>query len=265
MQITDQVVLVTGGGRGIGKAIALRAAAASPRVVIVSDRDLAAAEDVAANCSSPAFAVACDVCAPHELERLTAQIRDQYGSIDVVFSNAGMTAKGGLETSPEEWENLWKVNVLSHVELARLTIPGMAEKGQGAFIVTASAAGVLTEIGSLSYSVTKHASVSVAEWLSVHYRRQGVQLHCLCPAGVVTEFLDMDDPVHQFLHVSALTAEQVADTTLQAIADNKFLILPHPEVLEFFRFKTEDYDRWLHNFSRVQQRLAKVASKQQQE
>ncbi|ODA27957.1 SDR family NAD(P)-dependent oxidoreductase [Planctopirus hydrillae] len=263
MQISNQVVLVTGGGKGIGEALAIKASQQSPRVVIVADRDQSFAESVSARCESAAEAICCDVCVSSELAKLTDHIIEKYGSIDIVFSNAGATAKGGLETSLDDWNKLWQINVLSHVELARLTIPHMAQKGSGAFVVTASAAGVLTEIGSLAYSVTKHGSIAIAEWLSVHYRRQGVQLHCLCPAGVATDFLDLDDPIHQFLHMSALTAEQVAEAAFEAIELNRFLVLPHKEVLEFFQFKTQDYDRWLHNFSRVQERLAKLASKNQ--
>lgn len=137
----------------------------------------------------------------------------------------------------------------------------MVEQGGGAFVITSSAAGLLTEIGSAAYSVTKHGAVAFAEWLSVHYRNQGLKVACLCPAGVATDFLDMDDPIHQFLHLSSVTPEYVADCVIDALRNEKFLVLPQPEVGEFFQFKTQDYDRWLHNFAHVNTRLQKRLSR----
>src|SRR5690606_17260290 len=132
-----------------------------------------------------------------------------------------------------------------------LALPSMIKRGSGYLVQISSAAGLLTEIGSAPYSVTKHAVVSFAEWLSVHYQKQGIRVSCVCPAGVMTDFLDLDDPIHQFLHMSALTAEQVAASVLEGMREERFLILPHPEVDEFFAFKTKDYDRWLKNFARL--------------
>jgi short-subunit dehydrogenase len=128
-------------------------------------------------------------------------------------------------------------------------------------VQVSSAAGLLTEIGSAPYSVTKHAVVSFAEWLSVHYQKQGIRVSCLCPAGVATDFLDLDDPIHQFLHMSAVTPEQVAECVIEGIRAEKFLMLPHPEVQEFFAYKTQDYERWLKNFARVNEKLHKRTRK----
>lgn len=151
---------------------------------------------------------------------------------------------------------------MAHVYLARAALPHLLEQETGAFVVTASAAGLLTEIGSAAYSVTKHASVAFAEWLSVHYRNQGLKVSCLCPAGVATDFLDLEDPIHQFLHVSSVTPEHVAECVVDALRKETFLVLPHGEVEEFFQFKTQDYDRWLHNFAHVNTRLQKRRSRQ---
>jgi short-subunit dehydrogenase len=146
---------------------------------------------------------------------------------------------------------------MSQVYAARAVLPHMLARGEGYLVQVSSAAGLLTEIGSAPYSVTKHAVVSFAEWLSVHYQKQGIRVSCVCPAGVATDFLDMEDPIHQFLHMSAHTPEHVADCILQGIHDEHFLILPHPEVAEFFAYKSQDYDKWLKNFARVNQKLQK--------
>jgi short-subunit dehydrogenase len=137
----------------------------------------------------------------------------------------------------------------------------MVQRGSGYLINVASAAGVLTEIGSAPYSVTKHGAVALAEWLSVHYQKKGIKVSCVCPAGVATPFLDLSDPIHQFLQMSAVTPEHVAECIIQGVKDEKFLILPHPEVAEFFAFKTQDYDRWLKNFARVHEKIEKKRQK----
>jgi NAD(P)-dependent dehydrogenase (short-subunit alcohol dehydrogenase family) len=259
MELGDRVVLVTGGANGIGRATCRRIACENPRGIVIADRDLPAAEAVAAEIG--AIAVECDVSCEADLMAAVQRTRREFGRIDVVVSNAGVTTKGGFETSDVEWDRLWRVNVLAHVFLARAVVPVMIEQGEGAFVVTASAAGLLTEIGSAAYSVTKHGAVAFAEWLSVHYRNQGLKVACLCPAGVATDFLDLADPIHQFLHVSSITAEQVADCVIDALRRETFLVLPHAEVGEFFQFKSQNYDRWLHNFAHVNTRLKRQAAR----
>jgi NAD(P)-dependent dehydrogenase (short-subunit alcohol dehydrogenase family) len=253
MELGDRVVLVTGGANGIGRAICCRIAQEHPRGIVIADRDLDAARDVAAEIGG--IAIACDVSCEEEVKAVVERTHQEYGRIDAVISNAGVTIKGGFETPDADWDRLWRVNVLAHVYLSRAAVPKMVEQGGGAFVVTASAAGLLTEIGSADYSVTKHGAVAFAEWLSVHYRNQGLKVACLCPAGVATNFLDLDDPIHQFLHLSSVTPEHVADCVIEALRQETFLVLPHPEVGEFFEFKTKDYDRWLHNFAHVNTRL----------
>lgn len=253
MELGDRVVLVTGGANGIGRAICCRIAQEHPKGIVIADRDLDAARDVAAAVGG--IAIACDVSCEEDVKAVVERTHQEYGRIDAVISNAGVTSKGGFETPDADWDRLWRVNVLAHVYLSRAAVPKMVEQGGGAFVVTASAAGLLTEIGSAAYSVTKHGAVAFAEWLSVHYRNQGLKVACLCPAGVATNFLDLDDPIHQFLHLSSVTPEHVADCVIEALRQETFLVLPHPEVGEFFEFKTKDYDRWLHNFAHVNTRL----------
>ena len=261
MEIGGRVCVVTGGGNGIGRALCERFAAGGAERVVVADRDLEAASTVADRIRGTA--VELDVTTPGGVEGLVERIVADHGRIDLFASNAGTTAAGGVELDDAEWSRQWDVNVLSQVRAARACLPRFLEQGHGYFLQTVSAAGVMTEIGSAPYSVTKHAAVALAEWLSVNYRRKGVGVSVLCPAGVKTDFLDLDDPVHQFLHVSAVSPEDVAESAVAAVREGKFLVLPevHEPVRTFFAFKGEDYDRWLHNFSRIAQRMERAAAK----
>lgn len=263
MELDDRVVLVTGGAHGIGQAICRSMAQRRPRGIVIADKDLEGAKTLSREIGG--LAVECDVSNESDVQAIVDTAFREFGRIDIVISNAGMTVKGGFETPDSDWDRLWRVNVLSHVYLARAAVPLMVNQQQGAFVITASAAGLLTEIGSAAYSVTKHGTVAFAEWLSVHYRNQGLKVSCLCPAGVATGFLDLEDPIHQFLHTRSVTAEHVAECVLEAIQTETFLVLPHPDIREFFQFKTQDYDRWLHNFahihSRIQKQMERVAAK----
>ena len=255
MELIDRVVLITGGAHGIGEALCRRIAQEKPRGIVIADRDELAATALATEIG--AVAVACDVSREEDIRATVVKTLAQFGRIDVVISNAGVTSKGGFETPDDDWDRLWRINLMAHVYLSRATVPAMIEQGGGAFVITASAAGLLTEIGSAAYSVTKHGAVAFAEWLSVHYRNRGLKVSCLCPAGVATECLDLEDPIHQFLHLRSVTPELVAECLMTALQNETFLVLPQPEVKEFFQFKTQDYDRWLHNFAHVNTRLQK--------
>ena len=253
MRIQDKVVVVTGGGNGIGRALCERFADDGARAVVVADVNSADAAHVARRIGGTA--VVCDVGYETQVRRLVRQVFEQHGQIDLFCSNAGITVKGGLEVSGDNWQRLWDVNVMSRLFAARAVIPRMLERGHGYILHTASAAGVLTEIGSAPYSVTKHADVALAEWLSVQYGREGIGVSCLCPLGVETDMLDLDDPVHQFLQLNSITPEQVAGAVVEGLDAERFLILPHPEVAEFGQLKTDDYDRWLRGMQRLRQKL----------
>ena len=260
MQLENQVAVVTGGANGIGRALCRRFAAERARGVVVADIDFAAASEVAAEIGG--WAVRCDVQQESEIQSLVTQSIERFGQIDLFVSNAGITVSGGVEVPDADWQRLWDVNVMAHVYASRAVLPGMLERGQGYLLHTSSAAGVLTEIGSAPYSVTKHAVVAFAEWLSVQYQRRGIKVSCLCPAGVSTDFLDLNDPVHKFLHMSSVTPEAVADCVIEGLAAEKFLLLPHKEVDEFFQFKAQNYDAWLKNFSRVNEKMEKARAKE---
>ncbi|MEZ6126115.1 MAG: SDR family oxidoreductase [Planctomycetaceae bacterium] len=255
MEVAGKVIVVTGGAHGIGAAMCRRFAAESAERVVVADVDLPAATQVADEIRG--LAVECNVANEHSVQALVETVLQQCGRIDVMCSNAGITVKGGLDTSNDDWQRMWDVNVMSRLYAARAVVPHMLERGSGYLVQTASAAGVLTEIGSVSYSVTKHADVAMAEWLSVCYGRQGIRVSCVCPLGVRTDFLDNDDPIHRYLHLHAITPEEVAAAVVSGMADEQFLILPHPEVAEFFAMKTDSYDRWLKGMQRLRQKLTR--------
>ena len=259
MELASKVVVVTGGGNGIGAAMCRRFAREGAEKVIVSDIDGDAAYRVAEEING--IAIACDVADETSVQRLVDETIQACGRIDVFCSNAGITVKGGIESSNDDWQKMWDVNVMSRLYAARAVIPSMLERGNGYLVHTASAAGVLTEIGSASYSATKHADVALAEWLSVCYGRQGIGVSCVCPLGVATDFLDNDDPIHRYLHLHAITPDDVAESIVDGITEERFLILPHPEVAEFFSMKTDDHDRWIKGMQRLRQKLTREIEK----
>ncbi len=261
MNWNDKVVVVTGAAGGIGQALCRAIQGAGVRGLVVSDLDLEKTQAVASEVGG--MAVAADVAREEEVQHLVAEATTAFGPVDIFISNAGITVKGGVEAPDQDWQRLWDVNVMSHVYASRALLPTMLARGTGYLVNVASAAGVLTEIGSASYSVTKHGAVALAEWLSVMYQKKGIKVSCVCPAGVLTPFLDLEDPVHQFLQMSACTPEHVAECVLDGVRSETFLIHTHPEVAEFFAFKTQDYDRWLRNFARVNEKLEKRQAKAQ--
>jgi len=228
----------------------------------VADVDEAAASAVAEEIGG--ISIRCDVSRESDMEQLVSTTQSVHGPIDLFCSNAGITTKGGPELADSEWQRLWEVNVMSHVYAARAVLPSMLERGEGYLLQTSSAAGLLTEIGSAPYSVTKHAVIALAEWLSIHYQKRGIKVSCLCPAGVATDFLDLEDPIHQFLHVSSVSADDVADAVVRGLAEERFLIIPdeHAQVMEFFAYKGENYDRWLKNFSRIHEKIERAVETQ---
>jgi NAD(P)-dependent dehydrogenase (short-subunit alcohol dehydrogenase family) len=250
MQLRDKVTIVTGAGRGIGAAMARRFAQEGARAVFVVDKDAEPAEIVAAQCGG--IAVVADVAWESDIQALVAEAYDKFGQIDLFCSNAGVMLEGGLEVSDSQWHHVWKINFLSHVYAARAVVPRMLEQGSGYLLQTASAAGLLTQVGAAPYSVTKHAVVALAEWLSITYHRQGLRVSCLCPQGVHTRMLD--DTVSALadsLRPTALTPEQVADSVVQGIAEERFLILPHAEVATYFQNRAGENERWLRGMRRL--------------
>ncbi len=261
MDIRDKIIIVTGGAHGIGRAMCERFANDGARHVIVADLDESAAQSVANEINGTALR--CEVSRESDIQALVTHTLNAQGQIDLFCSNAGITTKGGADVPDADWQRLWDVNVMSQVYAARAVLPSMLERGEGYLLQTSSAAGLLTEIGSAPYSVTKSAVISFAEWLSIQYQKQGLRVSCLCPAGVATDFLDLGDPIHQFLHVSSVSPADVADAVVRGIADERFLILPDEQhmVADFFAYKGEDYDRWLKNFARINEKIERINAK----
>jgi NAD(P)-dependent dehydrogenase (short-subunit alcohol dehydrogenase family) len=259
MKLQDKVVVVTGGANGIGRALCKRFAAEGARGVVVSDIDFKTAEQVADEFDG--IAIRADVGDEAEVANLVSEVTKAFGQIDLFCSNAGIGGVPGFEqVSNKAWRHIWEVNVMAHIYAARAVLPQMLERGDGYLLNTASAAGLLTQIGSAPYSVTKHAAVAFAEWLSITYGDRGIKVSCLCPQGVKTNMLmsSAEAGAAGFLLEGAIEPEDAADAVVRGLAEEKFLILPHPEVAEYFQRKATDYDRWLRGMRRLQAKVNAV-------
>ena len=256
MRLAGRTVVVTGAAGGIGRALALRCAAEGARVALtdVQAEGLAA---VGEELGAGGLALPADVTDADALDGVIGRVESELGPVDVFFANAGVAIGEDPVSTPDEvWDLAFAVNVRSHVFAARRLLPGWLERGSGYFVATASAAGLLTQIGSAPYAVTKHAAVAFAEWLSVTYGERGVRVSCLCPMGVRTAMLTGDGLAERVVRGAGAVVEpeDVADAVVAAIDREQFLILPHPEVLTFFQRKGLDYERWLSGMRRLQAR-----------
>jgi NAD(P)-dependent dehydrogenase (short-subunit alcohol dehydrogenase family) len=254
MLLTDKVVVVTGGGNGIGRALCRRFAVECAKAVVVVDLDAAAAERVADEIAGTA--ITADVSREEDVQSVVAQSIERHGAIDLFCSNAGIAVDGDEHTPTGEWQRCWDLNVMAHVFAARAVLPRMLARGAGYLLQTVSAAGLLTHPTSATYAVTKHASLAFAEWLSMTYGNRGITVSALCPQGVRTDMLQRASAGGRtFLVDSALAPEQVAGDVVKGIAEERFLILPHPEVADYFQRKASDYDRWLRGMRRLRSTL----------
>ncbi|WP_406351013.1 SDR family oxidoreductase [Streptomyces sp. NBC_00658] len=245
--VQDAGVIVTGAGGGIGAALARRFAAAGARVV-VNDLDAVKAKTVADEIGG--------IAVPGDASAIVAEARDALGgTVDVYCANAGL-ASGGTEAADEKvWALAWDVNVMAHVRAAHELLPAWLERGSGRFVSTVSAAGLLTMIGAAPYAVTKHGAYAFAEWLSLTYRHRGLKVHAICPQGVRTDMLAATGSAGDLvLQPTAIEPEDVADALFSGIAEDRFLILPHPEVAGYYEARATDPDRWLTNMNHIQQK-----------
>ncbi|MFJ9681348.1 SDR family oxidoreductase [Streptomyces sp. NPDC101194] len=240
-------VVVTGAGGGIGAALARRFAAEGARVV-VNDLDEARIGPLAEEIGATAVA--------GDASRIVGAARDVLdGTVDVYCANAGLASPGDAFADEEVWAAAWDVNVMAHVRAARALLPDWLRRGSGRFVSTASAAGLLTMIGAAPYSVTKHGAVAFAEWLSLTYRHRGIKVHAICPQGVRTDMLTAAGSAGELVLVpGAIEPEAVADALFDAMAEDRFLVLPHPEVAGYYRARTKDTDHWLGNMNHLQQK-----------
>ncbi len=251
-------VVVTGAGSGIGAALARRFAAEGARVV-VNDLNAEAAQRSAAACAASAgsagrrvISMPGDAASADGVAELIGRAREWLGEIDIYCANAGVANIGGAEVDEAGWNLSWEVNVMAHVRAARLLLDPWLERGEGHLISTVSAAGLLSMIGSAPYSVTKHAALAFAEWLSLTYRHQGITVQAICPQGVRTAMLDdLNQVGEQLLGPSAIQPEAVAEAVMAGIADGRFLILPHPEVAGMYERRAANPDRWLGGMNKL--------------
>lgn len=245
-------VVVTGGGGGIGAALARRFAAGGARVVVNdldADKAAAVADEIGAS------AVPGDASQTVEAARAALG-----GGVDIYCANAGVGTGGDPMTGDEAWDRAWDVNVMAHVRACRVLLPDWLERGEGRFVATASAAGLLTMLGAAPYSVTKHGALAFAEWLSLTYRHRGLMVHAICPQGVRTDMLAASgDAGRLMLGPDAIAPEEVADALFLAMAEDRFLVLPHPDVARFARARAADPDRWLDTMNHYQQKLEGAA------
>lgn len=273
MELNDRVIIITGGGSGIGEALAHAARREGARHVVVADLDGAAADRVAAEVDGTGVAI--DVRDEAAIVAMVEAIETAHGPIDVFVSNAGYVTVGGLEDTNERIDHMWDVHVMSHIYAARAVLPSMIARGEGYLLSTASAAGLLTQIGSLAYSITKSAAVSLAEWLSVSHHHQGIGVSVLCPQAVATNIVanspdlggpadggaDIGDEPEDFEGGVAsgdgvISSADTAQACVDAIREGRFHVLPHPEVQTYMERKATDVDRWLAGMRRFQGALA---------
>jgi NAD(P)-dependent dehydrogenase (short-subunit alcohol dehydrogenase family) len=254
VEAAGKQIVITGAAGGIGRALARRFAEESPRALVLADRDLEGAQKIAAEVGG--LAVELDAGSEESVRNLVATATAANGPIDIFISNAGVPGAGGGPEAPDEaWDEAWRVNVMAHVWASRALLPEMLERGEGYLINTASAAGLLTQVSSLVYSVTKHAAVSLAEWLSIEYAEQGIRVSCICPQGVRTPMLEL--AMEDAAGAAALNAcgliepEDVADAVIAGIRDERMLILPHENVRGFMAFKGAEPERWLKGMRRI--------------
>jgi len=251
MRVKDRVVVVTGGASGIGRAMCRRFAADGARKVVIADRDGDGAARVAQEIGGDSRRV--DVAREADILSLIEHTEATHGPIALFCSNAGIGVHGGAEAPDAEWQRIWEINVMSHIYAARHLVPRMAKRGGGTLLNTASAAGLLTQIGSAPYAVTKHAAVAFAEWIAITHGRDGIKVSVLCPQAVRTA-MTASNPDGVASVDGMIEPEQVAEVVTQALAEERFLVLPHPEVATYIQRKAGDYDRWIRGMQRLREK-----------
>jgi NAD(P)-dependent dehydrogenase (short-subunit alcohol dehydrogenase family) len=247
VDLRGKIAVITGAASGIGRAAALRFAKEGAAGLVLGDLNLNELKKTSENVG--ATPVQCDVSKEADIRRLVSEAESRFGRVDVFFSNAGIFQAGDIHAPDADWERNWKIHVMAHVYAARAVVDKMAARGGGYFLVTASAAGLLNIVESASYGVTKHGAVAFAEWLSIAYGRKGVRVSCLCPQAVQTNMFTGGGGSAGVDGV--LTTDHVMDELVKVMGEEKFLILPHPKVLDYARMKTADYDRWLGGMQKL--------------
>jgi NAD(P)-dependent dehydrogenase (short-subunit alcohol dehydrogenase family) len=253
MELKDKIIVITGAASGIGRALAVRFAAEGAKAIVCADRDEPGAKATAEMVGGRAFKT--DVSREADIRDLIETVEAEVGPIDLFCSNAGIGTGGGAETPNDAWQRIWDINVMAHVWAARYLVPLMAARGGGYLMNTASAAGLLSQIGSAPYAVTKHAAVGLAEWLAITHGDQGIKVSVLCPQAVKTA-MTANNPDGVASIDGMMEPEVLAECVVGCLEREEFLILPHPEVLTYMRNKTNDYGRWIGGMRKLNRRFA---------
>ncbi|MEM8498903.1 MAG: SDR family oxidoreductase [Pseudomonadota bacterium] len=254
MELKDKIIVITGAGSGIGRALAHRFSAEGPKHIIAVDINQAPVQAVAneLNCT----AMTADVSSEDDIAALIERVESEIGPIDLFCSNAGVGLAPAIESPNEQWQASWDINVMSHVYAARHLLPRMIARGGGYFMNTASAAGLLNQIDGAAYGVTKHAAVGFGEWLAIHHAHEGIKVSMLCPQAVRTAMTDNDEPATKAAaNDGMMEPEALAEVVIDKLREESFLILPHKEVLEYMQRKTSDYDRWIGGMNRLMKKI----------
>ena len=260
MNLRDKVVVVTGGGGGIGSAMGRKFVAEGAKAVILADRDGGRASAAAEAIGPKARAMELDVADDEAVRALVDEVESEVGPIDLYCSNAGVGFGSSVDSPDSEWNEAWRINVLSGVIAARVMVPRWVGRGGGYLLITASAAGLLTSLGDAAYSATKHAAVGLAESIWITYGDQGVRVSCLCPQGVRTNMTmapgrETTLGIQQVRVLGMIEPEEVAEAVVAGLEAESFLILPHPQALDYFRAKAENYGRWLGGMRKFRRSL----------
>ncbi|OXE37323.1 MAG: short-chain dehydrogenase [Phenylobacterium zucineum] len=252
MNLKDRIIVITGAASGIGRAMAQRFALEGPKLIVCADRDETGAQATATGLGGTAVKV--DVSREDDIKLLIETVEAEHGPIDLFCSNAGIGVGGGAETPNADWQRIWDINVMAHVWAARHLVPRMAARGGGYLLNTASAAGLLSQIGSAPYAVTKHAAVGLAEWLAITHGDQGIKVSVLCPQAVRTA-MTAGNPDGVASIDGMMEPDFLAEVVVKSLEAEDFLILPHPEVLDYMRNKTNDYGRWIGGMRKLNRRF----------
>jgi len=255
MQLQGKTTIITGAAKGIGAALAVRFAAEGAHVVL-ADTDVEPLEALAKSING--VAVSCDVTCEQDIHAAVAAAEDRYGPVDLFCSNAGLIMDEpdhAASASDEAWQRCWQIHVMAHVYAARAVLPSMIERGDGYLLNMCSAAGLLNQIGNAAYSTTKHAAVGFAESIAITHRHQGIKVSVICPQFVATPLLGYSDVESTDLPAGTITAQEVAESVVEGLARETFLILPHPDVAKYIQFKSADYDKWLISMVRLREKI----------
>lgn len=254
MELQDKIIVITGAASGIGKALAIRFKAEGAKQIVAVDINIDGAQATADLIGG--VAMSADVSKEDDIARVIEETEAQIGPIDLFCSNAGVGMAESLDSSNREWQMSWDINVMSHLYAARHLVPRMVARGGGYFLNTSSAAGLLNQIGGAAYGVTKHAAVGFAEWLAIHYQHQGIKVSLLCPQAVRTLMTEnANDATAAAASNGMIEPEELAESVVEGLRNESFVILPHPVVLDYMRNKTANYDRWIGGMNKLMRKI----------